>query len=181
MKEPKPISDLLDKEERHALEALYTAFRVATDQLRRAPDVLQAIAEGFERTTSRRIDTGTLLRYMLNRRKAGNWPKLGKTAQRFGTSLLDMLPAAAIESLKQVYVTIDIPLDEYLFRRKLVAELERRFATVAGSSESGDTLVAVMMALRKRGLWPTIREATAEQLRPFGDIDDVVKRHAAAS
>jgi hypothetical protein len=45
-------------------------------------------------------------------------------------------------------------------------------------SESGDVLVAVMMAFRKRGLWPTIREATPEKLQPFSDIDEVARKYA---
>ena len=142
---------------------------------------MQAIADGFERVTSRRIDTGTLLRYMLNRRKDADWPKLGAKAERFSTSLVDLLPAACVDVLRRIYVAMDIPLDEYLFRRKLVAALEQRYAAEARSSESGDVLVAVMMAYRKRGLWPTIREATPEKLRPFADIDEVAKRYAAGA
>jgi hypothetical protein len=174
----KHIKDLLDATEKRALEKQYTSYRVATDQLRRCPEVMRSIADGFERISSRRIDAGTLLRYMLNRRKEADWPTLGAKAKRFSTSLLDLLPAALVEGLKRAYVAIDIPLDEYLFRRKLVAEIERRYATETGSSESGDVLVGVMIAFRKRGLWPTIREATPEKLRPFADIEEVARKHA---
>lgn len=173
-----PIKDLLDREEeKPALEKVYVAYGVATDQLRRCPDILNAIADAFERLTSRRIDPGTLLRYMVNRRKAADWPTLGSAAKRFGVSLLDLLPSHLVDALKKIYVAIDIPLDEYLFRRKLVRELEARYASAAGASESGDVLVAVMMSYRKRGSWPTIREATPEKLRPFGDIDEVARRY----
>jgi hypothetical protein len=173
----KPIRDLLDlTDEKPALEKLYSTYGVATDQLRRAPEVLQAIADGFARVASRRIDAGTLLRYMLNRRKAADWVRLGHKAKRFSTSLLDLLTAEAVDVLRSIYVAIDIPLDEYLFRRKLVMELERRYAAKSSSSESGDVLVAVMMSYRKRGNWPTIREATPEKLRPFGDIDEVARK-----
>lgn len=175
----KAIRDLLDGPEKQALEKLYLSYRVATDQLRRCPDVLRAIADGFERVTSRRIDAGTLLRYMINRRKDSDWPKLGANAKRFGTSLTDLLPMPLVETLKQIYVAIDIPVDEYLFRRKLVAELERRYMAATNSNESGDVLVPVMMAFRKRGSWPTIREATAEKLQPFADIDEVAQKHVA--
>jgi len=177
----KRIKDLLDVTEKAALEKLYLAYRVATDQLRRCPEVLRAIADGFERAVSRRIDVGTLLRYMLNRRKEADWPRLGAKAKRFSTSMLDLLPIELVDILKRIYVSIDIPLDEYLFRRKLVAEIERRYAAEAHSAESGDVLVAVMIAYRKRGLWPTIREATPEKLRPFADIDEVAKRDAAGA
>jgi hypothetical protein len=177
-----PIKDLLDRElEKPTLEKLYVSYRVATDQLRRCPDVLRAIADGFERIASRRIDTGTLLRYMLNRRKESDWPKLGANAKRFSTSMLDLLPANLVDTLKRIYVAIDIPLDEYLFRRKLVAEIERRYGAETRTGESGDVLVAVMIAFRKRGLWPTIREATPEKLRPFGDIEEVARKYATGA
>jgi hypothetical protein len=92
--------------------------------------------------------------------------------------LLDLFPASAVDVLRHIYVSIDIPLDEYLFRRKLVSEIEHRFSGAAPTSESGDVLVSVMMAFRKRGLWPTIREASDERLRPFADIDEVARKHA---
>jgi hypothetical protein len=177
-----PIKDLLDRElEKPTLEKLYVSYHVPTDQLRRCPEVLWAIADGFERITSRRIDSGTLLRYMLNRRKDSDWPTLGAKAKRFNTSLLDLLPAGFVDTLKRIYLVIDIPLDEYLFRRKLVAELERRYTAETHTVETGDVLVAVMMAFRKRGLLPTIREATPEKLRPFDDIKEVARKHAAGA
>ena len=178
----RPIKDLLNREvEKPLLEKFYNHFLVATDQLRRCPEVLSAIADGFAFATSRRIDPGTLLRYMLNRRKDSDWPKLGAKAKRFSTSLLDLLPANFVDALRIIYINIDIPLDEYLFSRKLMAELEAKYATATRTSESGDVLVAVMMAYRKRGTWPTIREATPEKLRPFGDIDEVAFKHAMGS
>jgi len=181
MARKKPIKDLLDAPDKSALEKLYLAYKIATDQLRRCPEVLQAIADGFERVGSRRIDSGTLLRYMFNRRKEADWPKLGAKAQRFSTSLLDLLSPDLVDTLRRIYVSIDIPLDEYVFRRKLIAELEKRYAGETRSNESGDVLVAVMMAFRKRGFWPTIREATPEKLQPFGDINEVVKKYATGT
>jgi hypothetical protein len=178
MARKKPIKDLLDPADKRALEKLYLAYRVASDQLRRCPEVMQAITDGFAHVASGRVDAGTLLRYILNRRKDADWPKLGAKAQRFSTSLLDLLAPKLVDVLKGIYVAIDIPLDEYLFRRKLVVEIEKRFAAESGSSESGDVLVAVMMTYRKRGFWPTIREATPEKLRPFGDIDEVAVKYA---
>ena len=175
----KPIKDLLDREvEKPVLQRFYLTYRVATDQLCRCPEVLQSIADGFERVTSHRIDPGTLLRYMVNRRKEADWPTLGAQAKRISTSLLDLLPANSVDELKRIYESIDIPLDEYLFRRKLVLEIERRYSLATRSDESGDVLVAVMMAYRKRGMWPTIREATTEKLRAFADIDEVEGRRA---
>jgi hypothetical protein len=87
----------------------------------------------------------------------------------------------SVDALKKIYISIDIPLDEYLFRRKLVTELESRFNAATGASESGDVLVAVMMTYRKRDIWPTIREVTPEKLRPFGDIHEVVRRYGIGS
>ena len=116
----RPIKDLLDAEEKRALEAIYKGFRVPTDQLRRASDVLRAIAAAFERSTSRRIETGVLLRYMFNRRKDKDWPKLGRRAEKF-PSLLNLLRPDQIAALEKVYGQIGRPVDEYQFRPALCA------------------------------------------------------------
>ena len=76
----KPIKDLLNADEKKVL-SLYVSYRVPSDQLQRCPDILQEIAAGFERLTSRYVEPGVLLRYILNRRKdkGGDWPKTGQS------------------------------------------------------------------------------------------------------
>ncbi len=178
----KPLKDLLDAEEKQSLEAIYRAFRVPTDQLRRCPDVLHAIGAAFDRANSRRIEPGLLLRYMFNRRKAGDWPKLGRRAEKL-TPLFDLLPASQLEALEATYKALGHSIDEYQFQPLLARDLAEHFAQMAGVTEQGEVLVAVMTARRKRGLWPAIfegQEAT-ESPKPFGDILEVHRKHKYGS
>ena len=113
------IKDLLHPEvEKPVLEQLYLAHGVATDQLRRAPQVLMEITDGFNHITGRDIDPGLLLRYMFNRRKASDWPKLGPKARKFGSVLHELTPPQ-LEFLRQIYLELDIPSDEFLFKTSI--------------------------------------------------------------
>jgi hypothetical protein len=176
----RPIKDLLDADEKRALEAIYKSFRVPTDQLRRASDVLLAIAAAFERSTSRRIETGILLRYMFNRRKDKDWPKLGRRAEKF-PSMLNLLPPDQIAVLEKAYEQIGRPVDEYQFRPALARDLAERFTRATGLVEDAEVLAAVMTARRKRGIWPALfEENVGEKDRPFGDIAEVHKKYKSA-
>lgn len=167
----------LPEHEKQALEALYLHYAVATDQLRRNPAVLGRITAAFNRVTGHDFDAGTLLRYMINRRKNKDWPTLGDRARRF-EPVTDQLTDTQLEILRDIYVTMDIPSDEFLFRPDLIRAIEQQFATRAGVVIQGFILVAAIMAKRKRGLWVCIREGVAREAA-FSDLNAVAKRHAA--
>ncbi|MFC1605171.1 hypothetical protein ACFL5F_09120 [Planctomycetota bacterium] len=157
-KKRKFIKDLLNPDvEKPALEQLYLAHGVATDQLRRAPQVLIEITETFNHVTGRDFDPGLILRYMINRRKQADWPTLGSKARKFDSVLNELTPAQ-LEFLRQIYLELDIPSDEFLFKIELVRGIEQRFTEFFGIRIPGYTLVAVIVAKRKRGLWVKIRE-----------------------
>jgi hypothetical protein len=177
-----PIKDLLTPQEKKTLERLYKSYRVTTDQLRRAPEVLSAIASAFERVESRRIEPGVLLRYMFNRRKLKDWPRLGKRAEKF-PSMLNLLPADQLAALEKVYETIGMAVDAYQFKPSLARRLAEGFFTATRISEDGEVLVAVMIARRKRGLWPALCEEadlagqSSSSESSFGDIAEVARVH----
>lgn len=152
------IKDLLDPDvEKPVLEQLYMAHGVATDQLRRAPQVLREITESFNHATSRDLEAGLLLRYMINRRKNADWPKLGSAARKFD-SVLNELTAPQLGILRNIYLDLDIPSDKFFFRPELAREIEQRFTGLSGARVPGYILVAAIVAKRKRGLWVKIRE-----------------------
>ena len=164
------IKDLLHPDvEKPALEQLYLAHGVATDQLRRAPQVLREITESFNHIAGRDLDQGLLLRYMINRRKQKDWPTLGGTARKFD-SVLDELTPSQMETLRQIYLELDIPSDEFLFQTDLTRRIENRFRGLTGTRVPGYTLVAVIVAKRKRGLWVKIRD------EGFGDIGQLAQK-----
>jgi len=167
------IKDLLHPDvEKPVLEQLYLAHGVATDQLRRAPQVLMEITDGFNHVTGRDIDPGLLLRYMINRRKQADWPTLGSKAQKFDSVLNELTPAQ-LEVLRQIYLELDIPSDEFLFDVELARGIEQRFTGLSGIRIPGYTLVAVIVAKRKRRLWVKIRE------EHFGDVEQLAQKRTS--
>lgn len=167
MSERRRMADFLDREvEKPLLEAIYDEYGVATDQLRRQPQILRRITDAFNRIASRDFEPRELLRYMINRRKAGDWIRLGGRARRF-PPLYFALPEQQVERLKQIYLSLDLPSDEFLFRPREMARLSDLFFAATGRRVAGATLVGLIVARRKRGEWPTIRTA-------FGDIGDIV-------
>ncbi len=170
------LKDLLDRDvEKPVLEALYLHHGVASDQLRRQPDVLRAITSAFNRIASRDFDEETLLRYIINRRKKTDWPTLGSSAKRFGR-VTDLVTDGQLEALRQVYVELDETSDELLYQPALMKRIATLFRKATGKSVEPSVLVAIIMAKRKRGLWATIRTpADAE----FADIADVARAKTA--
>lgn len=156
------IKDLLDREmEKPVLEGLYLEYGVATDRLRRDPEALLCITRAFNRITSHNIDSGTLLRYMFNRRKAKDWPKLGSTAKKFDSELNSLSPDELFV-LRQIYLDFNIFSDNFLFKPELVQKLEEQFAALTGTFISGQRLVAAIVAKRKRGEWVRISDDFAD-------------------
>lgn len=173
------LKDMLDREtEKPVLEQLYVHYGVATDQLRRVPEVLNSIAAAFNRIASRDIGASELLRYMINRRKndGGDWPKLGAKAEKF-PPVGSLLTDADIEALRQIYQTMDLTSDELLFRPRMASELADKFEAATGKRIAGSLLVAVIVAKRKRGEWLKIRETAPAA---FSDIPAVVQQQKAA-
>jgi len=182
------IKDLLDSDEKVVLEHIYKSYRVPTDQLRRCPDILHAIAAAFERLASRQVETGLLLRYMFNRRKDGDWPKLGKRAKKF-SSLLNLLNPSQLSALEKVYEAIGKPVDAYQFNAGLLRELAEAFLVATGTWEDGEVLLGVMTARRKRELWPCLFEERCPKGASKGggafadivEVDRMYKRRAAGA
>jgi len=169
-KKKKCIKYLLDGEtEKPILEQLYVAHGVATDQLRREPHALFQIRDSFNHLTGHNFDADTLLRYMFNRRKASDWPKLGKSAKKI-ESVLNKLTAQQLAKLREIYLDLDIPSDEFLFNPERTREIADNFERLTGANIPGYVLVAVIVAKRKRGFWVRIREEA------FSDITELAEK-----
>lgn len=157
------IKDLLNEMEKPILKKLYVTHGVATGQLRRDYATLLAITAAFNRLTSRNDDPDTLLRYMFNRRKQKDWPRLGKKAKKF-ESVLNLLTDSELAHLRHIYIDLDIASDNLLFSSETMDRISHRFEGLTGKCIPGHILVAVIFAKRKRGLWIRIREE-------FGDME----------
>lgn len=162
-----PIKDLLNLDEKPVLEELYVRYGVATDQLRRDQTALTNITNAFNQITSRDFSPGLLLRYMLNRRKAKDWAKLGSKAKKF-ESVKDLLSDYQLETLRSIYLEMDIPSDEFLINTDLKQAITQRFERLTRTKADGAILIAAIMAKRKRGEWVKIREVEG-----FEDIEQI--------
>lgn len=171
----------LNPEDKCCLEELYLHYAVPTDQLRRNPAVLGRITAAFHRLTGHDEEAPELLRYMINRRKNQDWPRLGDRARRFPPAMQELLDGE-IGVLAGIYESIKVPLDEYLLRTDLPRQLANAFTAATQRFVSAATLVAALMAHRKRGLLPCLmEEKTAGTQRPFADIHVVDRAHKRAS
>lgn len=171
----------LAPEEKLCLEELYLSHRVATDQLRRVPAVLNKITAAFNRMTGRNEDAATLLRYMVGRRKHKDWPRLGSSAKRFESAILEF-SQEELGVVQSLYVEINQTSDELLFSPKTARLLADRFAQKAGRIVPGYKIVAAIFQKRKRGEWACIREDKTEaaEAKAFSDIAEVEKRYKQA-
>lgn len=160
------IYDLLNRDyEKPFLEDLYKEYGIATDQLRREPKILARIVDAFNSARDRDLSPELLLRYMFNRRKAKDWPCLGNSAKKLPATV-DILSSDDFAVLRRIYLDLDEPSDELLFKSGLTREVAKRFRNLAGKSVRGSLLIAAIIAKRKRGVWVQIR-------KPFGDIEDI--------
>jgi len=165
----------LKPEEKSSLEELYLHYAIPTDQLRRNAVVLGRITAAFNRLNDCEVDPPEILRYMINRRKNADWPRLEDRAKRFSSAMAELLEGE-IDVLVGAYVAINVPLDEYLLRDGLGARLAQGFAMATKRTLPIPTLVAALMAYRKRGLLPCLVEVkTVGTAEPFADIDVVAK------
>ena len=157
------------------LQELYILHAVATDQLHRAAGVLARITTTFNAMCDTAYDAETLLRYMINRRKNRDWPKLGPRARTFEPAYL-LLTDHQIKVLEDIYVNLDIPSDEYLFSPDFARSLVKEFGERTGTIVPAATLIAVIFAKRKRGEWICIREAVAKENKSaagaFSDVEE---------
>jgi len=166
---------LLSPDEKESLKAIYLSKEVASDQLRRAPSVLAEILEAFWMATGRtEIDAGLLLRYIFNRRKNNDWPRLGSRASRFAP-VETMLTSTQLVALQRIYESMDTTSDTLLFSTGLMRRVASMFREATGAVVAGSVLVAVIVAKRKRGEWVCIRTGPSE----FADIAEVARKHAA--
>lgn len=166
----------LSPDQKLCLEELYLRHRVPTDQLKRAPTVLNRITSAFNGICDTAHEAETLLRYMVNRRKNQDWPRLGDRAVRFPPAY-QLLTDHQLKVLEDIYVNLDIPSDEYLFSPDFAKSLAKEFAKKSGTILPSPTLIAVIFAKRKRREWVCIREEVANEnkaaAKAFGDIEEV--------
>jgi hypothetical protein len=160
----------LSIDEEETLKFLYVRQNIPTDQYKRRPEELRKLTDGFNALTERSDEPDALLHFMVNRRKAGKWPKLGVGYKRLACVPLDMLPPDEWKTLEQIYLDINKGSDNYAYDAGLRKDLAQRFAASAVHFVPARTLCAALEMRRKKGLLPKL---TDQPPKPFADMDSV--------
>lgn len=170
------LRDLLSPDEKESLKGIYLSRGISTDNLRRIPGEFAGLVQQFRAATGRAdISPNLLLRYILNRRKQKDWPRIGKRARKF-ESVLTLLNASQTAVLRTICETMAISSDELFFSPAHIRRVETMFREKTGTPIEGAILVAIIFAKRKRGEWTSSRSTT----RAFSDIE-IVARQSSAS
>lgn len=170
------LQDLFTPDHKSSLQAIYLSREVASDQLRRAPNVLADILNAFHSATGRLdIDASLLLRYIFNRRKCKDWPCLKTRARKF-EPVDSLLSGAQLTALQRVYESLDETADNLLFSAGMMRRIAQEFREATGDVVPGSILVAVIVAKRKRAEWVCLRKGE----RAFGDIGEVARKYKTA-
>ena len=160
----------LSIDEEETLKFLYVRQNIPTDQYKRRPETLTKLTQGFNALTERSDGPDDLLHFMINRRKAGKWPKLGAAHKTLPCVPEDIFTPDEWTILDEIYIDINKGSDNYAYDATLRRELARRFSALVGRLVPGRTLSAVLERRRKAGLLPKL---TVQAEEPFADIDSV--------
>jgi len=156
--------------EEDTLKYLYMRQNVPTDQFKRRPAALRRLADEFNTLTERSDDPDNILHFIINRRKAGKWPKLGPGHKKLASVPDDVLTPDEWTILKEIYLDMNKGSDIFAYDGQLRMELARRFSASARRFLPARTLCAALERRRKEGLLPRL---TDQPLAPFADMDSV--------
>lgn len=160
----------LSIDEEDMLKFLYVRQNIPTDQYKRRPEALRELTTRFNALTERSDELDDVLHYMITRRKAGKWPRLGAAHSRLPSVPQDLLTPDEWKILEEIYLDINKGSDNYAYDAGLRRKLAQRFSASAGRFVAHRTLCAALERRRKEGLLPKI---TDRPPAPFADMDSV--------
>jgi hypothetical protein len=161
----------LAREEDDLLRSLYRDRRIPVDQYVRRPGALDGLTGQFNDLAGRNDSTGDIHHYMATCRKNGEWVTFDGNHRRLESMDLEQLTSADWTQLAAAYEALGIGSDNFAFDADLLLRLTAGFRQLSGKQIDGRTLVALIMALRKRGMWPKV--GNRESDLGFRDIDEV--------
>lgn len=164
----------LTSDEDGALRWLYETRRIPIDQYVRRPVEWRDFTRAWNAATGRRDTPQDVIRYMVNQRKQGRWPRLGTRHKRLADIRLP-LTSDQWEAFDRVYVEMNVASDNFMFDAKLAKEFRKRLYAIARFDLGELELVGGLLARRKAGLLPTLTNPQKRKSRRgfFNDIDSV--------
>ena len=110
---------------------------------------------------------------MVNKRKNGQWERLGRTAGNgFAPQRLTFSPEE-LSQLDVIHEELQIASDNYALNPEASKKLQEEFARRTGRIVPGIILAAAMVYRRKNGNLTRLRPKPDEQDLGFSDIDQV--------
>lgn len=155
------------------LRTLYREYNVPTDQFpQRADDLIRLVAtwNGF---TGRNEAAPDVLHYMVNKRKNGQWERLGRTAGSGSAPQRLTFSAEELTQFDAIHEELQIASDNYALNPEAANKLQAEFARRTGRIVPAMILAAAMVYRRKNGNLTTLRPKSDEQDLGFSDIDQV--------
>jgi hypothetical protein len=164
--------------EKQALQDLYVEKAVPIDQFEERQKDLHELCDAWNQFTGRSDTPQDVLHYMRTQRKAGKWVKLGSNHVKREQNLIlnaeetEMLVAIVHENRS----LLGCGTDELAYDPEIAAALVKEFSLATGRIVPPGDLIAVVTAIRRRGLLPRIdgvRDSGRDSVG-FGDIDQAV-------
>jgi hypothetical protein len=155
------------------LRTLYREYNVPTDQFPQRPDDLFRLVSTWNGLIGRNESPSDVLHYMVNKRKNGQWERLGRAS---GSGLAPQRLTFSPEELMQldvIHEELQIASDNYALDPEASKKLQDEFARRTGRIVPGMILAAAMVYRRKNGNLTTLRPKSDEQDLGFSDIDQI--------
>ena len=155
------------------LRTLYRELGIPTDQFPQRPDDLTRLVNTWNGFTGRNESPQDVLHYMVNKRKNGQWERLGRTAGNgFAPQRLTFSPDE-LEQLDAIHEELQIASDNYAINPDAAKKLREEFACRTGRVVPEMILAAAMVYRRKNGNLTTLRPKADEHDLGFSDINQV--------
>ena len=169
----------LSPEADHLLRRVYLEFGIPIDQFSRRPEDLDRFVTHWNSLSGRADSPEDLLHYMRTKRKKHKWVTFEGKHQRFAALPDDVLTPEEWAHLTSIYenecVSRNLGADNIDHDEVLAERVSRAFADLTGRILPGRYLLAILMAKRKRGNLPTIRDnGDRGPDIGFRDIDEIV-------
>lgn len=148
----------LTEEQDHALRDLYRRRLLTVDEYTKRPELLRELVASWRTSCGAEIDANDVLRYMLNQRKRGNWPKLGRSSSKTrplpSTTLSDEERQHFLSLYRTRLTNQGLGSDQLLLDDRLAEEFQRQFARRSGRRLSLVELRGVALQMRKQMVLP---------------------------
>lgn len=169
-------SILLQPHERQCLIDLYMEREIPLDQYEERKDELAELCNAFCQETGRSDKSGDIFHYMRNQRKSSKWVTLdGKHKQKKPpVDLTADEKEVLLKIVTENLTSLGMGTDELGYDEAIASLIAKEFLARTGRGVPSGELIAVVTAIRKRGLMEKVEDVYKKpEDAGFDDIDEV--------